>query len=232
VARNWCKVAADLDLHPKIRKAGNLGRQVFEYALRRNAALDLGGYVPADYFEPDYMALHLMLSALEASEGLSRAVTAELLRCDGAAYVVCGWDDEWAKRPLTEAERQQKRRDKIKASEEGDHNVTEASRPESDCPDNHAREEKREEEKRRDKKAKRPFVIPEDWAPRPQELAKAREMGIDGENEAESFRDWHTSKGTQYVDWDATFRTWLRNHKKWDKSGNQTEIRSIPRLRR
>jgi len=54
-------------------------------------------------------------------------------------------------------------------------------------------------------------LMPKDWAPRPQEQAQARAAGIDCEKAAEHFRDHHTAKGSRFMDWNAAFRTWLRN---------------------
>jgi hypothetical protein len=53
--------------------------------------------------------------------------------------------------------------------------------------------------------------LPPDWAPRQQELDKASAMCLQVALEIERFRDHHTAKGTEYVDWDAAFRTWLGN---------------------
>ena len=53
MSRSWCKVSASLDSHPKIRRAGNLGRQVFEFALRRNAEIDGVGVIPRHHLDPD-----------------------------------------------------------------------------------------------------------------------------------------------------------------------------------
>jgi uncharacterized phage protein (TIGR02220 family) len=116
---HWAKVAHNLDSHPKIRKAGNLGRQVFEYALRRNSdpSNTMGpGRVALDYFEPRYLTEQLMLPASKrAIEGLEAAIGARLLRRTDSAIELVGWEDEWGKGPLTEAERKAIQRSRAKA---------------------------------------------------------------------------------------------------------------------
>jgi hypothetical protein len=151
VGQSWCKVSATLDGHPRIRRAGNLGRQVFEFALRRNAEVDRNGVIPEEHFEPDYLADVLMLTQDDALSGLSRCVRTGLLARDSGNYVICGWDDEWGKRPMTEAERKRnqriKQRDSSNVTKCHDGVVT-VSGHERDCPDSHAGEERRGEEKR------------------------------------------------------------------------------------
>jgi hypothetical protein len=107
---SWAKMSSELDINPKVRKAGRDGREVFLFLVRRNAALDMGGRIPSSYLDADYLAEQLMMSRDEASNGLSRAVTAALLTIEEGFAMLVGWDDEWAKRPLTNAERQEKSR--------------------------------------------------------------------------------------------------------------------------
>lgn len=158
VSKSWCKVSASLDTHPKIRKAGNLGRQVFEFALRRNAELDLGGFIPSSHMESWYLADVLMLSGHDrdtsgqdqATAGLSRAVQAGLLASVDGGYEIVGWDDEWSKQPKTEAERKRSQRARSRNNTEHQQesrDVTNLSGHDRDCPDSHTREEKREEER-------------------------------------------------------------------------------------
>ncbi len=96
---SWCKVDSNLDNHPKVRKAGNLGRQVFEFALRRNAqpGHSTPGVLAADELEPWYIATQLMLSETDATAGLFHAVSAGLLEKDGEAYLIVGFTEQWGK---------------------------------------------------------------------------------------------------------------------------------------
>ena len=61
---------------------------------------------------------------------------------------------------------------------------------------------------------KRPF--PPDFQIAPHFINLAQEKGwANPMDELEGFRDYHLKKGSQFVDWDAAFRTWLRNGKKF-----------------
>lgn len=159
MGRSWCKVSSSLDSHPRIRRAGNLGRQVFEFALRRNAELDRNGVVPAEHLEADYLADVLMLTKEQAVSGLSSCVRTCLLALDNGNYVITGWDDDWGKRPMTEAERKRNqranKRDSTSVTKCPDSNVTE-----SDCPECHGSEERRGEEIRREEKRESSVVEP------------------------------------------------------------------------
>ena len=151
----FAKMAPGIDGHPKIRRAGRAGREIFLFVLRRNADLDRSGRVPLTYVEPWYLADQLMMPEAEAVEGLARCVTAGLLKRHQDHVSILGWDDEWAKAPLDEAERKRRQREKEEASAEKprrqrkqSRNVTNDNVTKSDCPDSHASEESREEEKR------------------------------------------------------------------------------------
>lgn len=61
----------------------------------------------------------------------------------------------------------------------------------------------------------RPHPFPTDWVPRDAEAAKASDLGLHVGELTESFRDHHTAKGSRFVDWDAAFRTWIRNGKRF-----------------
>jgi uncharacterized phage protein (TIGR02220 family) len=143
MAISYAKVDANLDSSPRIRAAGADGREVFLFILRRCAQLDAQGCIPAANVEPEYLAAMLMRDVVTACHGLSRAVTAGLLTVTDTEVAICGWSDDWSKRPMSEAERQRKRRNSLKSPDVTichDANVT--------CPDSHTREEKRREEKR------------------------------------------------------------------------------------
>ena len=45
----------------------------------------------------------------------------------------------------------------------------------------------------------------------------AREASVDVHDEAAAWEDWYTGNGTRYTDWDAGFRTWLRNAKRFNR---------------
>lgn len=212
---SWAKMSADLDSNPKVRKAGRDGRDVFLFVLRRNAALDLGGRLPLIHVEPWYLADQLMMSEEEARHGLSRAVTAGLLLVDDGFVAIVGWDDGWAKRPLTDGERQARRREKIKAEAELGKALTKSHEAAVTCHDSHGSEKKREEENREEKsresalpraapKKPRKSQVPADWEP----LASIG-LSTHERRELERFRNHHRAKGSTFVDIEAAWRNWL-----------------------
>lgn len=155
MAIRFAKMAPGIDGHPKIRRAGRAGREVFLFVLRRNADLDRSGRVPLTYVDPWYLADQLMMPEAEAIDGLARCVTAGLLRRAADHVSIIGWDDEWAKAPLDEAERKRRQREKDEASAQKprrqrrqSRNVTTDAVTQSDRPDSHALEESRGEENR------------------------------------------------------------------------------------
>lgn len=142
MAQSWCKVASDLDHHPRIRRAGRNAREVFLFALRRNAGPHnpVPGYLPAATFDPWYLSDQLLMTEAEAIEGLNRCESNGLLIREGATYRINGWDDDEWGRPLTNAERQSRFRAKQKGvTNSNDAIVTPVTR--------NAGEERRGEEK-------------------------------------------------------------------------------------
>ena len=76
---------------------------------------------------------------------------------------------------------------------------------------------------------KRKRRIPADWQPSERERTTAREKGLDCDAEAAHFRDHHTAKGESMLDWDAAFRTWLRNAVKFaNRGGRQAALPAAP----
>ena len=151
----FAKIAADLDSHPKIRRAGRDGREVFLFVLRKNALADFNGQIPASHLEPWYLADQLMVTEDDARNGLSRCVTAGLLTESGGRYSISGWDDEWAKRPLSNAERQQKFRashPNQTANREPEKLSNEASVTKNGSNESNALDKKRRDKKRSEKK--------------------------------------------------------------------------------
>lgn len=61
---------------------------------------------------------------------------------------------------------------------------------------------------------------PDDWQPNDTHRAFAAEHRLDLEHEASQFIDHHDAKGSVFADWDAAFRTWLRNAVKFQSERN------------
>lgn len=77
--------------------------------------------------------------------------------------------------------------------------------------------------------------FPSDFEPDPKVLLWCMENDIsDPEKEVEAFRDYHQSKANRFLDWQAAFRTWLRNSKRFRNNGavqpNQPARDQIARL--
>lgn len=64
--------------------------------------------------------------------------------------------------------------------------------------------------------AARATQMPAGWKPSAAAMAFARDRGFDAEHLFEHFRDHHQSKGTKFIDWDAAYRTWVRNQRRYD----------------
>ena len=64
------------------------------------------------------------------------------------------------------------------------------------------------------KKQKRATALPEGWVPSNRNIQDAYNRNFTDKeirNEADRFRDYHHAKGTTFKDWDAGWRTWLGN---------------------
>lgn len=104
----FAKIDANLDLNPKIRAAGRNGREVFEFVVRRNAALGLEGSVSMSVVRHSYLADVLMMTVADAADGLASAVTAGLLRLDSEnqTVTIVGWEKNWGRGTNSGSERQ------------------------------------------------------------------------------------------------------------------------------
>lgn len=71
-------------------------------------------------------------------------------------------------------------------------------------------------------KTGRACVLPENFEPNETCLVIAAELGLSVAVEHDAFSDYHTANGSTFKDWQAAFRTWLRNSAKFarrDKRG-------------
>jgi len=68
-------------------------------------------------------------------------------------------------------------------------------------------------------KAKRATQLPESFFPDETGQALARELRV-SQSELEKFRDYHTAKGSTMKDWQAAWRTWVRNAAKFSMQTN------------
>lgn len=255
--QSWCKIASNLDSHPKIRRARAMGREVFLFALRKNAEPNnhAPGRIAKAHLEPWYIADQIMRSEIEALEGLNACVHANLLREEGDHYLIVGWDeDEWGREKSTERVRKWREHHKTNTVTETDvtvskadetfHNVSKRCTPPTthNETDETARgEERRGEEIERDASATPPpkakrvrtskpkTSLPADWIPRPDERAEAASLGVNCDAEAARFRDYQAANGKVYADHDAAFRNWLRNAQSFGQRNGSPVRQEQPR---
>jgi uncharacterized protein YdaU (DUF1376 family) len=65
---------------------------------------------------------------------------------------------------------------------------------------------------------KRACQLPDGWVPSDKNISDAQAKGFSAQeidNEADRFRDHHTAKGSTFKCWDAAWRTWLGNARKF-----------------
>jgi hypothetical protein len=65
---------------------------------------------------------------------------------------------------------------------------------------------------------KRATRRPSDWQPNDTHKRIAADLDLDIAAEVEQFHDFHDSKGSSFIDWDAAFRTWLRKSRDFGSS--------------
>ena len=79
---------------------------------------------------------------------------------------------------------------------------------------------------------KRAKALPDAWEPTQGHRELAVKLGVSLDAELPQFRDHHTAKRSLMADWDAAFRTWLRNAAKWArpaaKAGKAPKVAYLP----
>lgn len=232
----FAQVDGHLDSNPKIVKAGSVfSTAIFEFLLRRVAISHSNGTVPIAFVDPDYLARTLFMSCDDARHGTSRAVTAKLIAIEetsGLVYVV-GWSDEWGRRPKAGAERTASWREREKSRSPKSINSSVTTRDETPShvtvgDESDTREEKRREKKRREERSDRTTPappsrptksqLPDDWTParsEPNDRAwrEASTRGVDCLDALARMRDHAKANAWKKVDWQATWRNWLRGSK-------------------
>lgn len=76
--------------------------------------------------------------------------------------------------------------------------------------------------------------LPDDFKVTPRILELAKQHGWPNpDSELDAFKDYHLAHGSRMADWEAAFRTWLRNRARWGKPGriithsSENPLRSI-----
>lgn len=76
------------------------------------------------------------------------------------------------------------------------------------------------------------ILYPSGFQPSETIIALARERQWPSpDSELEAFRDYHTARGSRMLNWDAAFRTWLRNAKRMNGDGKRPAKGKIEQAR-
>lgn len=73
-------------------------------------------------------------------------------------------------------------------------------------------------------KRARENTFPENFSSNQTHQRLGQELGIDVAKQIHAFKDFHQSKGTVFKDWDAAFRTWIRNAHKFSSAQNKHQF--------
>lgn len=224
----FAKVASNLHTNPKVFKAGRNAREVYLWALCKNAELELDGVIPASYLDPSIVTVMLHANVTDVTEGLQRSVSFGLLEAlEDGSYRIAGWGDDW--RPsATASERARayraRKKQAVTAPPVTDRHVTQRDARDANAGEESRGEERREERERERRtggvsppaeKPRKPrrepeTPLPADWKPSDAHRELAAELGVNLEREATSFRDHAETHARRAARWDAAFRLWLR----------------------
>jgi len=78
-------------------------------------------------------------------------------------------------------------------------------------------------EKHKARSAKRACQLPPDFEPDETARNLAAELKVSIEAQLPKFMDYHTARGKPMKDWQAAFRTWLRNANEWKRPGKPAQ---------
>jgi hypothetical protein len=79
----------------------------------------------------------------------------------------------------------------------------------------------------KDSKAHRATQLPNDFVPKDADNFAEKYPELDLRETLEAFTDHHTAKGSTFKDWDAAWRTWCRNAKKWARPAGSVIAGSV-----
>jgi len=179
------------------------------------------------YDDLDELAIEVSRGNTEVlKHALSRLVTLKMCHVTRDTITFCNFEKRQQRKPsdLPEQTRDRKRRSRLKSR-----GVTPPSRPVTRVTLlEEIREDKKEKEKnptgsQRKIETKRPTRIDENWIPSTYQLTYAADQGmIESQirKTAENFRDYWLSTGKTKVDWDATWRSWVRRDLEKPTNGN------------
>jgi len=82
--------------------------------------------------------------------------------------------------------------------------------------------EETEKEKEKSTRIKRAIQMPDDFAVNENGVSYALDRNLDVNTEFNSFKNWHTAKGTVYKDWQSAWRTWCDKAVEFGRAGNKS----------
>lgn len=218
----------------KIRRAGRNGRDVYLYVLCQNAARGGKGWIPIGEIEDvEHVAEQTQLTEAEVRDGIARACNAGLVTCNGTLVMINGWDEDWARRAATNAERQADWRKRNSSSNDSSvtrngkitRNGSEERRGEerearvtredslsgvSDSEQSEQSQESAADRAGRGARSRRQHELPADWKPTPAAIDLAQSLGLDVQHEAQQFRLDAKQHGKTFADHDAAFEKFFR----------------------
>lgn len=170
------------------------------------------------YDEPRFIAGHMNCSV--RAWGNYRAALIERGKISVQDGIICNFRAD--KELIIQRSFRDKQR--INASQpRKNNNLAEATaQPKASHTDTDLDTEKKEGLADKPPKAKRACQLPEGWVPSAKNISDAESKGfsaVEIENEADRFRDFHTAKGSTFKCWDAAWRTWLGNARKFAGRG-------------
>ena len=71
--------------------------------------------------------------------------------------------------------------------------------------------------------------FPDDWKPVESHRAKARQLSLDIDMEAQKFKTFHESKDNRYADWSKAFHTWLTRAAEYQQAQSQPRLSAADR---
>jgi hypothetical protein len=230
----WARMAGDIHRNRKIRRAGPDAREVFMWVLCQNALHNRGGWIPrADVTDFEHVAEELQRNAAVTENGFRYCVAHELLREEGDRVVIVGWDHEWSRTPLTNAERQarfkENKRLRALPSVTGNDDVTHNGNNESNVSEKRREDiesasSQSELDEPSDDDSGRKRKRPRDWKPtdRHRERVKAIGLGLDLDTEVRKFCEHHGAAGSKFASWNVAFSKWLTKAEQIAKQNGQS----------
>jgi hypothetical protein len=180
----------------------------------RLAWVELIGYVKAHGFDgkaralaPSIFGRQTGIPTPDVVAMLDAATADGALELEDGCWRMTGWLEHQGDRTAADRMRRYRNTDVVTPVTRNDRSVTPRKRREGE------REEEKKDSLSESPKKRRATALPDGWTPTPAHAAIAADRHVDLDLEADKLRDWAISKGEARIDWDATFRNWLRNAK-------------------